>query len=415
MNLYDGTSTWTKPKLLGRFELPTRPTRRWVPFYYYEKGQWKTSYVNPWSGKYTLLTPHEAAKKIQNLVRKFFLTPISMATTDFLKAGKIWLNAGYNYYNLGGEVVPPVPTDLSPDERDNEEYSSVRYNKLYNLCGARFRASKNKDVSGNKRLAATINFALVNQIIEYDELTAKKLFAECVELSESNPLVTKSYALFLVCTCESPIALNRDRAMILLGDSARKDPNNIIFNIALTVYQFAVIRQPTNVQALLNLAVAHILIYENNKLGERILRRALSISPFDERLLEVWKFLQPRFPEKKILYNPASRVNQAKKRSSSEKKRIIHGYPVLEDSQWAGWCYVEHDEYQVSKHFKNLPFWYNPADGTETLETPEFSLQWEIRKARSQFKLDELGLMTFYDPLTSQYFEYHPLSNTYSS
>lgn len=412
LNLYDGTSTWTKPKLLGRYELPTRPTRRWVPFYYYDKGQWKTSYVNPWSGKYTNLTPCEGAKKIQNLVRKFFLKPISMTTADFIKAGKLWLNAGFNYYNIGGEVVPPIPPNLSPDERDNEEIPAVKYNKLYNLCGARFRANK-KDISGNKKLAASINFAIINQIVEYDEISAKKLYSECVELSESNPLVTKCYALFLICTCESPIALNRERAMILLNDSKRKDPNNIMFKIAFTIYQFAVLRQPRNVHALLNLAVAHILIYDNNVLGERILRRALSISPFDERLLEVWKYLQPRFPEKKLLYNPSSRINQARKKQDT--KRIIHGYPVLEDSQWAGWCYVEFDEYQVSKNFKNLPFWYNPADGTETLETPDFHLQWEIRKARSVFKSDANGLMTYYDPLTSEYFEYHPLSNTYSS
>lgn len=366
LNLKTGASSWDKPFLLGPLDLPTEPSRRWVPIYFYNlDGNLEKQYVNPYTGKYTALTPREAAVRIQRLARNFLLKPISMSLEEFKKAAHIFRNAAKEY-----EEVNP------------------------------------------KKLKTVINYALVMHLILLDEPAAKPLYAEAVDLSESNPLVTRSFAFYLLGTCESPLKVNRDRAAILLGDAYRKDPTHSRFQVAYCMFKFACLRKPKDTRTLLNLALVHCMIYEENHIAEKLLRRALAIAPFDMRVMEIWNFLKERFPERQLIYNPVSRVNKIVANVQG-KKRVVHGRPVVEDSQWAGWCYVPEDTYAASKYYKDVPYWYNPADGTELIEQPDFAEQWIVRKNRSEFIVDESGLEQYYDPLTAVYFQYHPLTDTY--
>ena len=275
-----------------------------------------------------------------------------------------------------------------------------------------------------RKLAHVINYAIVLHVVECDEAGAKEVYREAVDLSESNPLVTRCYAFYLLSTCEPPIALNRDRALLLLNDAKRKDEDHSRFEIAFQLFQFGVLRSPTNPVTLVNLALVNCILYNNNYLGEKLLRRALAVAPFEERVMEIWKYLKDRFPERTIMYNPLSRINKMKAsitetmeemKKNKRALKMVHGRPVLENHQWAGWVYVPDDVYKASKRIKEkIPYWYNPADGTETIDPPDFQEQWAIRRARSHYQVTEYGLEQFYDPLTSDYFQYHPLTDSYS-
>eukprot|EP01038_Epipyxis_sp_PR26KG_P005939 gene5939-8187_t len=371
INKHTGASSWVKPFLLGPYDLPTIPTRRWVRVNYYSKHaktneeSYAVHYVNPYSGKYTSYTPDNAAKVIQKLVRKFLLKPISMPFHLFIKAGMIIKNAEKNYQSKPNKLAP------------------------------------------------VINYAIVNHAVFLEELTAKKTYVEAVELSEANPLVTRSYAFFMLGTIESPMILNRERAQVLLSDAKRRDESMTSFETAYQIFRFGLLKQPNDTRALLNLALIQTLLYDENYNAEKLLRRALAIAPFDERVVEVWKYLKERFPERQLMYNPMSRVSIINSHKGN-KKRVIHGRPVIEDSLWAGWVYCDMDEFGVSKIFKKgEAYWYNPADGTEQVNAPNFKEQWDVRRNRSQFMEEKHGLEHYYDPLTATHFQYHLLTDSY--
>lgn len=368
LNMKTGETSWLKSKLLGNSDLITKPSRRWVIMNYYDNGIHKVCYVNPWTGKYTNYTIDQAIRKLQITIRnKILLKTITMPFQNFIKAGKIYKTA----------------------------------KKLY-------------DKSFPKRLAVVINYAMVKHVIELDETLAKTLYAEAVELSEANPLVTRAYAFYMIGTCEAPIKLNRDRSIILLNDAKRKDPEHDKFLVAYYLFQFACIRNPYDIRALINLALVQCILYDGNSIvlynAEKLLRRALAIAPFDSRVLEIWTFLKEKFPERQLIYSSNSRVHKA---NLQGKTRIIHGRPVYENNTWAGWVYIEKDKMNISKKFKDEPYWYNPADGMEQTNIPDFKSQWIIRKNRSHYQEDLYGLEQYYDPLTSEYFQYHPLTDSY--
>ena len=62
----------------------------------------------------------------------------------------------------------------------------------------------------------------------------------------------------------------------------------------------------------------------------------------------------------------------------------------------------------------NYSFWYNPADGAQQAERPDFHWYWQVRKARSAYQETKGGLEMYFDPLTNQRFQYHPLTDSYN-
>jgi hypothetical protein len=173
-----------------------------------------------YSGCYTHLTPLQAIQKMQKMARKFLLGPIAMPLEHFVRAGNILKNAQSQY--------------------------------------TQYHSNPSK---GGKRLSAVINWAMVQAVVNLDEVGGKKLYAEAVDLSEANPLVTRAYAFFMLSTAEAPIKLNRERVNILLTDASIKDPTNIKFAVAYFLYQFGAIAHPKDYRALINLAVVQVFIY----------------------------------------------------------------------------------------------------------------------------------------------------------
>jgi len=141
------------------------------------------------------------------------------------------------------------------------------------------------------------------------------------------------------------------------------------------------------------------------------MRRALSIAPFDSRVLELWKYLREKFPDRQVLHNAPARIEQNSTSKSQKPPRLIHGRPAVEEPQWAGWVFIPEDTYKKSKIIG--PYWYNPATAEETIKEPKWKEQWAIRRTRSTWDNANAGLHLYYDPLTAQYFHYHELTDTY--
>jgi hypothetical protein len=379
-----GDSFWEKPRLLGWAELTEQPSHRWVDFAYYdastpsgvmvrneetgedepEPGTWYTHYVNPWTGKYTHLTQDRAARIMQSLVRRKQLMPMLVTREEFK------------------QVVPFV----------------LQAKDMYEATPT--------------RLLAVINYALVAHIVYMDEPLAKRLYIEAVNLAEANPLVTRAFGFFVLGTCEPPIKVNRERALRLISDAARRDPNHNKFEMAYVLYRYACLRQPRNVRVLCNRALVDALLYTQNWNAERMMRRALSIAPFEQRVMEIWKYIKERFPDRQVLHNAPARIGGVKTFETGKPPRIIHGRPAYEDPTWAGWVYIQNDEYGVSKIVG--PYWYNPASGEERTKVPEWYEQWTVRRNRSEWNGLQNGLHHYYDPLTAEYFVYHEISDTYN-
>jgi hypothetical protein len=90
---------------------------------------------------------------------------------------------------------------------------------------------------------------------------------------------------------------------------------------------------------------------------------------------------------------------------------MVHGRLATECPDWAGWVFIEEDEFKVSKLVGS--YWYNPATGQEQIKMPEMQKEWEVRLMRSQFQGEKHGLENYFDPMTSAYFQRHVLSNTF--
>jgi hypothetical protein len=96
--------------------------------------------------------------------------------------------------------------------------------------------------------------------------------------------------------------------------------------------------------------------------------------------------------------------------ASGGKKQLVHGHLTQENSHWAGWAFVESDP----EDLRTYDYWYNPATGESTYEEPVWYDQWQERKLRSKYEREEDNLEYYFDPITSSYFQYHVLTDTFT-
>lgn len=372
LNKKTGESKWDKPLLLRNSELPTQPYNQWVPVTYEADGAQVVSYANPHTGKFTAYTAAKAVSMLQGVVRAFFTKSFRIPKETFIKVANLIKNAPSEY------------------EKD-------------------------------KRLASVVNMTLVTFLVELKYPETKEYLAEALELSDANPLVARIHALYILVSCEAPIQPNREKAIQLFRDAKHRDPTAAKFALATCIAKFVCYRHPRNHKVLLNLALIEILINENVKNSERIFKRCLAIAPFDEAVLENWKAFRDLFPVDvpTAMYMPASKTMMLNTNKGG-KKRSVQGRPAREDPAWVGWLFVEAstDMYFVSSKADQAAaqaYWYNPATGEKRAEDdpPDFDAEWQVRFHRSEFKEERLGLEYYYDPITSSYWQYHRMTNTF--
>ena len=415
INCRTGLSTWTKPGIVGRSELP-EPQNKWHSMAYEQQGYWYEQFVNPFNGRFTHLSIDKAVRLIQAVVRNALLRVVYLPLPRLKKVVTIHRDHVAHY-----EVLGPL----------------------------------------TKQLGTVINHAMAMQVINLDEIHCTDVYKHALELSGSSPLVCRAYAIHLISTCKAPIAVSRERALKQLTNSLRIDEHMQKFETALTLYEYACIRHPTDYRALLNLALVDILVYKNVHRGEKLLRRAIAANPFQERVLEIWTYLKDSFPDRNLLHYPQSRIELITNKSVElgGKRRELHGWIVTESPNWAGWCYCSEqdnphlnplkripqkgkakvktlenkqkkddksaavnpkdgkftDWAQLSQALKtNYSIWYNPATGAQQTEEPSFAVEFEIRKRRSLYKESSSSFELYFDPLTNYHFQYHPLTDTYT-
>jgi len=213
------------------------------------------------------------------------------------------------------------------------------------------RAAESKYNRETRDLAPVINWALTQQVLNMDESNAtKEVYKHAINLSAFSPLVRRAYAIYQISLCKPPVAASREKALKQLENAFFMDERIFKFETALGFYEYACILRPREPYAFLNLALVDCLVFKNYKRGERVLRRALALSPFDARVVECWNYLTVHFPqgdgEAQLLHYPPSRVDRASTKAGGPqgKKRKIHGYIVTEDSQWAGWVFVDEED-----------------------------------------------------------------------
>ena len=382
--------------------------------------------MNPFNGRFTHLSIDKAVRVIQAVVRNALLRVVRLSVAQLKKVVTI------------------------------HHESLMRYDVLGLLT---------------TQLGTVINHAMSQQVIDLNELNCDAIYKHALELSGSSPLVCRAYAIFLISTCKAPVNLSRERSLKQLANSKRIDDQIAKFETALSIYEYACIRNPKDYRTLINLALVDILIYENNVRGEKLMRRAVAAYPFQERVADIWDYLKDSFPDKQFLYYPKSRTEMIQTGGGGGgdgvgdvggnmggnvggKKRELHGWIVTENPNWAGWCYcseqdnphlnplkrnaqkgkikpktvnntIKKDENngapkftdwaQLSQALKtNYSIWYNPADGNQQIEEPNFLVEFEIRKRRSNYQESNGSLDLFYDPLTNSHFQYHPLTDTYT-
>lgn len=358
LNRQTGASSWEKPSILRHYDLPVED--RWMEFRYESNGFANVQFVNPLRGIYTRLSVDRAAYSIQacyrnHMIRLYFLTVAELK-----------------------RVISVA------------DYAKTAYNR------------------DSAKLMYVINFALTTHIIDDDERLARVLYHQALELADSNPLVNRAYAIFLMGVCEAPIKVNQAKALQYFADANRRDKNRLKFELAYLILKYAVYLRPRQSQSLVNLALAEHFVYANRNNAEKLLRRALTLDPFNERMVEIWNYFKDIYSERKNMHYPPSAFEMVNTTKGS-KKSVIGGRVVLEDPSWAGWCYVERDDTsQVSD-----AYWYHPTSGQSMWDTPDFHAEWRKRLRRSKFEGAKNGLEYYFDPYTSTHFQYHPTSDTY--
>ena len=360
LSRHTGASSWEKPAILRHLDLPIED--RWMEFRFEVNGATKAQYVNPFRGIYTNISAERAAFLIQTAYRNHMIHPYYLTLVELKRVMAVVKQAKTAY---------------------------------------------NKD---SAKLMNVINFALVVHIVEGDERLARVLYHQALEISDSSPLVSRSVALFLMGVCEAPVQANQSKARQFFTDANRRDKSRHKFELAHLIIKYAVYMRPRQSQALLNLALVEHFVYENGANAEILLRRALTLEPFNERMVNLWNFFKNIYTERKNMYYSPSVFEKANT-SRGSKKSVVGGRTVLEDPSWAGWCYVERDEHGLSLSADG--YWYHPTSGESSWEAPDFQVEWKKRLRRSKFECARHGLEYYFDPYTSTHFQYHPLSDTY--
>ena len=372
INKYDGSSSWERPRLLRGNELPSQPSHRWEEVWHYdEEGNASTYYVNPINGLVTHLSMDRAARIIQAVARMRRLE------------------------------IHYLPVDVFA--------RAVRFE----------REAYDKYIGPKKSLANLVNYAITQHLHVQDAKMAREIYEKAMNMTDTNPLVLRAYGVFLLAACDAPLLPNRDRALAMIKDATARDPQHLQFKTCYNLgFKYGCYKNPFSPMSYLYLGLASFYVLRDQRAAEKALRRAVLMSPFDEKILENWKLLRSQFPDKMLQFLPKSRTHNAlatlKGGKNKPDTKQTHGLDVYEDPEWAGWTYyqapaVEEDEAARQEE----SYWYNPVTGEKREDEPHWQEEWEIRKARSRYDGTADDLESYFDTFTSAHFQYHALTDSY--
>ena len=166
----------------------------------------------------------------------------------------------------------------------------------------------------------------MNHLLIQDEAKTREIYEQAMTLTDSNPLVLRSYGLFILAQCDAPLATTRQRALSMIKDARARDKDNLQFRTAYEIaFKYGCYKNPDSAMSYLYLGLAAYYVFENFEFAERALRRAVVMSPFDERVIENWKFLRDEFPDKAAMFQPKSRSQGMLATLKGGRPKNIHG------------------------------------------------------------------------------------------
>lgn len=245
LNLFTGETSWDKPAVLQGRDLPSGPYFRWERLWYMTDTE---MYIDPSSGRFSTYSVELAAKRVTSVARNYLIKPFRLSLQQF-KKGKSF-----------AETIE-----------------------------AEFKRHPNK-------LGNIVNYALLAHAIQHNYARAKQLYLDAMRLSDSSPLVARAWGIFLLSHCEAPVAATREKAIKLLKDSRHRDPNASKFETACNCFfKYTLLCYPDHSQALLDMALIYFYVYADIAQAEKLLRRAVFLAPFDDKIVTNWQYLEPQF------------------------------------------------------------------------------------------------------------------------
>ncbi|CAM9748744.1 unnamed protein product, partial [Chrysoparadoxa australica] len=230
-----GSTSWLKPKLLGKDDLPD-PPNCWDKIV---RGDGTCYYINPATGQESNLSEAEAANLIQKAVRRY----------------------------LGPGFAIPALEEIA----DGRKFS-LEAEEKYTLHP--------------ERLSSCLNWAMILFAHHTCLDEAKPLFETAMQLSGENPLVQRCYALFLLASCQFPREKTYKEAKELMKAAAFRDKDMDKFKIAETAFfRYGLLLHPRNGRVLLNWALVLEFVHKDYLHAGEVYRRAVAANDLDVNIL----------------------------------------------------------------------------------------------------------------------------------
>ena len=345
INVGTGAQQWTKPLILGSEDLDD-PKDLWRKIAG-EEGSF--FYMNPATGQTSRITEDEAAKKMQRMVRNYQAADIG---TPNMK-----------------DVIKSMRFEMVSEENYAKDPS-----KLANIC----------------------NYALLNHCLHHNFAKARECYKVAFEKSQSNPVLSRAYAIFMLASGEAPKKKTFEKAYDMCKSAKLSDPELEKFAAAQeNFFHWAVVVNPKNPVSMLNYAILHQLVLGEYDLAAKFYTRALALDPSDTRIIDNFEMLEMnRLPGGK--YAGIGPSNTVLKRSEVKEERGSWGeYQLMLDRK------------SPDPTFKT--FWYNRLTRETFFKEPDWKEVSEVRAQRSDITYDNTaeGIVDYWDPLLKMAFQYN--------
>jgi hypothetical protein len=229
-NTKNGFASWTKPASLGAADVQIEDKWELV-----KQPDGTMAYYHAATGRWSWLSPDDAARKVQKRFRKSHSADFAIQTNQLARTIHMLRNVGRKYAE--------DPTSL----------------------------------------VAVVNYAVFNHAIARDYARAKELYAEALKLASRNAVANYGLGLLLLGGNFYPRTKMWEKAQEHLQVARVMDDKGTGFKVAEEMFfRWALVEKPKDVKALVNFALVQQCINKNNIQAEIYYRRALNISSGDE-------------------------------------------------------------------------------------------------------------------------------------
>lgn len=257
-------------------------------------------YFHPLSGKYSRISPHDAAVAVQKKFRQ--------------SRGK---------------------------EFRLEFHQLVKALKMIKTTEEKYKLFPNN-------LPVIVNYALYQHTIVGNYTLARELYEKAKAISGHNPVILYGYGLLMLMGNFYPRKKYYMVALDLFQKAQLMDEQRTVMSLAKqSFFHWAVVSQPESARAMANYGLFHQYIENHEYKARKYLRRAINIDPDDESIIACWDELEnPEATltpsERKLFDNPNTRdymfqvaesQGKAAIEARKEKEMLISGDKKREEEE----------------------------------------------------------------------------------